>query len=45
MGGGRCPTFLFFKSLDNNMIYSLSIDICMQTESLQKKSRMGFKIW
>ena len=25
VGGGGCPTFLFFKSLDNNMVYSLGI--------------------
>ena len=26
--GGRWPTFWFFKSLDNNMVYSLGIYIC-----------------
>ena len=27
VGGARCPTFVFFKSLDNNMVYSLGIDV------------------
>ena len=27
VGGGWGPTFWFFKSLDNNMVYSLGIDI------------------
>ena len=49
--GCRCGwrTFLSFKSLDNNMIYSsgiyIYIYICIQKESLQNKSLMGFKIW
>ena len=39
-------TFFVFKSLDNNMIYSSSNRfICIQKESLQKKSLMRFKIW
>ena len=33
------------KFRDNNKIHCLDIDICMQKESLQKLSMMGFKIW
>ena len=44
-----CPTFLFFKSLDNNMVYSLGVYvyvyICIQEKLLQAKSLLGFKIW
>ena len=29
VNGGWGPTFWFFKSLDNNMVYSLGIDIYM----------------
>ena len=32
--GGWCPTFWFFKSLDNNMVYSLGIDIYMCKRNL-----------
>ena len=39
-------TFLFFKCLDNNLVYSSGIYyICIQTDFMQNKSLMGLKIW
>ena len=40
-GGGR--TFLFFKSLDNNMIYSLGIDVYAKKGIFAKQKSYGFK--
>ena len=37
MGGGRCPTFLFFKSLDNNMNNSQDLDIYLCKRNLCRK--------
>ena len=39
MDGGWCPTFWFFKSIDNYMVYSLGIGIYIHVnnESMQNK--------
>ena len=42
VGGGWGPTFLFFKSLDNNMVYSLGIYILMRGFRAEQNS-YGFK--
>jgi len=40
VGGGWWPTFWFLKSLDNNMVYSLGIDIyiCVKGIFVEQKS-------
>ena len=44
MGGEWGPTF-GFKSLVNNIVYTLGIDVYVYKESVQNKSLMWFKIW
>ena len=41
MDGGWCPTFLFFKSLDNNSIYTSDIQlyICSTSRYLDGKEK------
>ena len=46
MGGGGCPTFWFFKSLDNNMVYTLGIYIytCIHIVIISVQIPYGFDI-
>ena len=37
VGGVGCPTVLFFKSLDNNMVYSLGIPIYIRNRNRYRK--------
>ena len=40
------PTICFFKSLDNNMVNTLGIDVYLNIQkSVQNKSLIGFIIW
>ena len=43
MRGGGCPTFLFFKSLDNNVVYTLGIYIYIYIYLLTLSHNCGKK--